>query len=80
MIAGNNVSKVTVRDLHLTRSTPGAMQGFVTEVRQGEIVLDIPRGIVKPDSKVPKSRPKGLGLTPKLHGPPPHPTTTTDNF
>ena len=45
MIAGNNVSKVTVRDLHLTRSTPGAMQGFVTEVRQGEIVLDIPRGI-----------------------------------
>ena len=45
MIAGNNVSKVTVRDLHLTRSTPGAMQGFVTEVRQGEIVLDIPKGI-----------------------------------
>ena len=45
MIAGNNVSKVTVRDLHLTRSTPGAMQGFVTEVRKGEIVLDIPKGI-----------------------------------
>ena len=44
MIAGNNVSKVTVRDLHLTRSTPGAMQGFVTEVREGEIVLEIPKG------------------------------------
>ena len=44
MIAGNNVSKVTVRDLHLTRSTPGAMQGFVTEVREGEIVLEIPNG------------------------------------
>ena len=46
MIAGNNVSKVTVRDLHLTRSTPGAMQGFVTEVRKGEIVLDMPPGKV----------------------------------
>ena len=46
MIAGNNVSKVTVRDLHLTRSTPGSMQGFVTEVRQGEIVLEIPKGIL----------------------------------
>ena len=45
MIAGNNVSKVTVRDLHLTRSTPGSMQGFVTEVRQGEILLEIPKGI-----------------------------------
>ena len=44
MIAGNNVSKVTVRDLHLTRSTPGAMQGFVSEVRRGEIVLEIPTG------------------------------------
>ena len=34
--------------------------------------------IVKPKaevqkSKVPKSRPKGLGLTIKSHGPPPHP-------
>ena len=48
MIAGNNVSKVTVRDLHLTRSTPGSMQGFVKEVRQGEIVLDIPKGIIIP--------------------------------
>ena len=33
--------------------------------------------IVKPESevpksKVPKSRPKGLGLTLKSHGPPPH--------
>ena len=46
MIAGNNVSKVTVRDLHLTRSTPGSMQGFVKEVRQGEIVLEIPKGII----------------------------------
>ena len=27
--------------------------------------------IVKPESKVPKSRPKGLGLTLKSHGPPP---------
>ena len=48
MIAGNNVSKVTVRDLHLTRSTPGSMQGFVKEVRQGEIVLEIPKGIIIP--------------------------------
>lgn len=46
MIAGNNVSKVTVKDLHLTRSTPGAMQGFVTEVREGEIVLEIPKGMI----------------------------------
>ena len=30
--------------------------------------------IVKPKSEVPKSRPKGLGLTLKSHGPPPHPT------
>ena len=28
--------------------------------------------IVKPESKVPKSRPKGLGLTLKSHGSPPH--------
>ncbi len=26
--------------------------------------------IVKPESEVPKSRPKGLGLTLKSHGPP----------
>ena len=32
--------------------------------------------IVKPESKVPKSRPKGLGLTLKSRGPPPHHTTT----
>ena len=46
MIAGNNVSKVTVRSLHMTRSSPGAMQGFDTEVRKGEIVLDMPPGKV----------------------------------
>ena len=31
----------------------------------------VPIHIVKPESEVPKSRPKGLGLTLKSHGPPP---------
>ena len=37
--------------------------------------------IVKPESEVPKSRAKGLGLTPKSHGPPTPPTQPpTPNF
>ena len=44
MILGNNVSKVVIRDLHLTRSTPGAMQGFVTKVTKGQVYLEIPPG------------------------------------
>ena len=39
-----NGSKFTMRDVHLTRSTPGATQGFVNEVRDEEIILEIPPG------------------------------------
>lgn len=48
MILGNNVSKVVIRDLHLTRSTPGAMQGFVTKVTKGQVYLEIPPGEGRP--------------------------------
>ena len=44
MIYGYNVSQVTVRDLHLTRSSPGTTQGFVTSVSRGKVVLEIPPG------------------------------------
>ena len=36
MIKIVNGSKFTMRDVHLTRSTPGATQGFVNEVRDDE--------------------------------------------
>lgn len=49
MFKGTNVSKVTVRDLHLTRSTPGATQGYVTEVSENQVVLEIPPGFPLPD-------------------------------
>ena len=52
MILGNNVSKVVIRDLHLTRSTPGAMQGFVTKVTKGQVYLEIPPGEGRP-KKIP---------------------------
>lgn len=44
MLSANNVSKVTIRDLHLTRSSPGATQGFVRQVTAGTVVLEIPPG------------------------------------
>ena len=44
MIYSTNVSKVTLRDLHLTRSSPGTTQGFVTSVSRGKVVLEIPPG------------------------------------
>ena len=44
MIKIVNGSKFTMRDVHLTRSTPGATQGFVNEVRDDEIILEIPPG------------------------------------
>ena len=42
MIYSFNVSKVTVRDLHLTRSSPGTTQGWVRAVTTGQVVLEIP--------------------------------------
>ena len=48
MIYSFNVSKVTVKDLHLTRSSPGTTQGFVRSVRRGQVVLDIPPGTLSP--------------------------------
>ena len=44
MIYGYNVSQVTVRDLHLTRSSPGTTQGWVRAVTTGQVVLEIPPG------------------------------------
>ena len=44
MIYGYNVSQVTVRDLHLTRSSPGTTQGWVRAVSAGQVVLEIPPG------------------------------------
>ena len=44
MIYGYNVSSVTVRDLHLTRSSPGTTQGWVRAVSTGQVVLEIPPG------------------------------------
>ena len=44
MIKIVNGSKFTMRDVHLTRSTPGATQGFVKEVRDNEIIMEIPSG------------------------------------
>ena len=37
MINGQNISKVTFRDLHLTRATPGTTQGFVRSVTPGQV-------------------------------------------
>ena len=44
MIYSFNVSKVTVKDLHLTRSSPGTTQGWVRAVSTGQVVLEIPPG------------------------------------
>jgi len=49
MIYATNVSKVTIRDIHLTRDTPGATQGVVTKVSKGQVVLKIPEGFPTPD-------------------------------
>merc|ERR1719445_1735794 len=49
MIYATNVSKVTIRDIHLTRDTPGATQGVVTKVSKGQVVLRIPEGFPTPD-------------------------------
>ena len=46
MFYATNVSKVTIRDLHLTRSSPGATQGTVTQVSQGQVVLEISPGML----------------------------------
>ena len=45
MIKIVNGSKVTIRDVHLTRSTPGATQGIVRKVEQGKIFMEIPPGV-----------------------------------
>ena len=45
MIKIVNGSKVTIRDVHLTRSTPGATQGIVKKVEQGKIFMEIPPGV-----------------------------------
>ena len=37
MMYAVNVSRVTIRDLHLTRSSPGTTQGFVTRVQPGKV-------------------------------------------
>lgn len=50
MLSANNVSKVTIRDLHLTRSSPGATQGFVRQVTAGMVVLEIPPGGLTADT------------------------------
>lgn len=50
MIYGNNVSKVTVRDLHMTRGTPGTTQGYVKQVTSGQVILEIPPGFPLPSN------------------------------
>jgi len=47
---GTNVTKLTVKDLHLTRNTPGVTQGFVRKVLPGHVILEIPPGFPLPDS------------------------------
>ena len=44
------------------------------------IVLIVKPKSKVPNSKFPKSRPKGLGLTLESHGPPTPPTPPTHNF
>ena len=48
MIYGFNVSKVTIRDLHLTRGTPGTTQGRVRQVTNQQVILEIPPGFPLP--------------------------------
>lgn len=48
MIYGYNVSKVTVKDLHLTRGTPGTTQGYVRQVTNRQVILEIPPGFPLP--------------------------------
>ena len=48
MLYGNNVSKITVRDLHLTRGTPGTTQGYVRQVTDQQVILEIPPGFPLP--------------------------------
>jgi len=46
---GTNVTKLTIRDLHLTRSRPGVTQGTVTRVSKGLVTLEIPPGFPLPN-------------------------------
>ena len=39
MLYIQNVSGLTIRDLHLTRQSPGATQGFVNRVDDKEVIL-----------------------------------------
>ena len=48
MLHAHNVSKITVRDLHLTRGTPGTTQGYVRQVTSKQVVLEIPPGFPLP--------------------------------
>ena len=48
MMYAVNVSRLTVRDLHLTRSSPGTTQGFVTRVQPGKVTVAIPAGFPLP--------------------------------
>ena len=48
MIYANNVSKVTIRDLHLTRASPGVTQGYVRQVNNQQVILEIPPGFPLP--------------------------------
>ena len=50
MILGNNVSKITVRDLHLTRGSPGTTQGYVKQVTNHQVILEIPPGFPLPST------------------------------
>ena len=74
---GNNISiiKVILKNIHHLlnhldiRVIRGAKAVCINNLRVKVYFLE--KGlIVKPKSKVPKSRPKGLGLTLKAHGPP----------